>query len=283
MKVVYVDDEQGSHINFSYSVNGRQDISSIMHFFDAQTCVDYAKSNKIDCAFLDINLGTSSGIDLARDLKKIQPKIEVVFITSYDEFAREAYKVGGRGYLSKPYSDDELDEVIIRVTRIVKPTFKSIASPLNAEIFTYAPHIFARTFGNFDLQIDGNTVHFKNAKAKELLALLVNQMGGTVSNAQIFFALWERQEYSQTTSTYVRRTIRSLKNELEREGIDHILISKRNSICIDVNTIDCDYYSLVNGSRHALLTFNGQYMTQYSWGEETLPIIERMVEHLKNS
>ncbi|MFI3227365.1 MAG: response regulator [Clostridia bacterium] len=282
MKLIYVDDEQGSHINFAFSIEDRTDISSVMHFTNAQKCLDYAKSNKIDCAILDINLGMSSGIDLAKTLKEIHPHIEIIFITSYDEFAREAFRVGARGYLSKPYSTDELDEVLSRVSKLIKYTDKPTVQLFNTELSKDTPHIFARTFGNFDLLIDGNTVHFKNAKAKELLAFLINQIGGTVSNAQIFFALWERQEYSSTTSTYVRRTIRSLKDELTSHKIEHILISQRNSICIDANSIECDYYSLLNGDKQFLRTFNDQYMAQYSWAEETTPIITRMSENLQS-
>ncbi|WP_317855321.1 response regulator [Chakrabartyella piscis] len=277
MKIIYVDDERSAHVNFAFHIKERTDISMIAYFKDCKEPLEYVEMHDVDCAFLDIDLPGGNGIEIAKELKRIQPEMEVVFITSHDEFAREAYKVGGRGYLSKPYSNEELDEIITRVGKLVKRPPSAKEKQYDLEV----PHIFAKTFGNFDLLLDGKSVHFKNAKVKELLAFLVDQMGGTASNAQIFFALWEKQEYTKSTSTYVRRTVRSLKEELDGYGIGHILISKRNSICIDVDAIACDYYDLLQGSRFALRHYNGKYMSQYSWGEETIPVIERMAMALE--
>ncbi len=49
----------------------------------------------------------------------------------------------------------------------------------------------ARTFGYFDLFVDERPVMFKSAKAKELLAVLVDRQGGTVTTDQIIGTLWE--------------------------------------------------------------------------------------------
>lgn len=278
MRVIYVDDERSAHINFAYNIKNRNDIFSVAYFYDCDSAIAFAQSNMVDCAFLDIELPGGNGIVLGGMLKKMQPDIELVFVTSYDEFAREAYKVGGRGYLSKPYSAEELDGVITRVRRlIVTPSRKVEPLPQLAE----KSRIYAKTFGNFDLLLDGRPMHFKNARAKELLAFLVNQVGGTVSSAQIFFAMWERQEYTKTTSTYVRRTVRSLKEELEAQGIATLLISQRNSICVDIKQINCDYYDLLQGDMTAMQQYNGQYMSQYSWGEQTIPVIERTVAAMR--
>lgn len=279
MKIIYVDDERSAHVNFEFNIKERTDISDVVYFKDYKEPLEYAGMHRVDCAFLDIDLPGGSGIELAKELKAIQPDMEFVFITSHDEFAREAYKVGGRGYLSKPYDDDELDEAITRVRKLVKTPAPSFVGEKTISI----PHVYARTFGNFDLLLDGRPVHFKNTKAKELLAFLVHQMGGTATNAQIFFALWERQEYTKTTSTYVRRTIRSLKEELAGFGLEHILISKRNSICIDVGMISSDYYDLLQGNQFIMRQYNGRYMSQYAWGEETIPTIDRVVEAMSKN
>ena len=47
---------------------------------------------------------------------------------------------------------------------------------------TQRAHIEARTFGNFDLLVDGKPVPFKQAKCKELLAYLIDRRGSGVSD-----------------------------------------------------------------------------------------------------
>lgn len=277
MRILYVDDERSAHTNFQYAIKERTDISEVKYFFNYDSAISYARENRIDCAFLDITLSGKDGITLAKDLCSLQPNIELAFVTGYDEYAREAYKVGGRAYISKPYTEEEINKVLTLMEKLVHPPQKLEDRP-----YSEITHIFLKTFGTFDLMIDGRPVHFKNAKAKELLAFLAHQMGGTASNAQVFFALWERQEYSRATSTYVRRTVRALKGELEELGIENILISERNSVSLDFKMFHCDAYELLSGNTSAFNRYNGEYMKQYSWGEETIPLLNRIVDNIQS-
>ncbi len=275
MNILFVDDERSAHTNFCYDVRHLATISKVEYCFDYDSAMAYAKENHIDCAFLDVCLPGKNGITLANDLRAIQPHIEFAFVTGYDEYAREAYKAGGRAYLSKPYETEELMRVLDLMKKLVHPTAQPEENGYEGK-----HHVFAKTFGTFDLLLDGVAVHFKNAKAKELLAYLIHQMGGSVSNSQIFFNLWEKQEYTRATSTYVRRTIRALKDELEEMDLGDIVIAQRNNIRIDTRKIMCDAYALLNGNRAAARTYNDQYMSQYYWGEETVALLTRTAETL---
>lgn len=278
MKILYVDDERSAHINFRHAIKDREDISVIQYCFDCEAALDCAKDIKFDCAFLDISMPGKNGIALAKELCNLQPDIELAFVTGYDEFAREAYKVGGRAYLSKPYSNEEINNLLTLMEKLVHPPTQMSDQPYAKKV-----QLFAKTFGAFDFLIDGTPMHFKNSKAKELLAFLVHQMGGTSSSAQIFFALWESQEYTRTTSSYVRRTIRALKDELEAVGLDSLLISNRNCISLDIKQINCDSYEVFRGNAKAVNTYRGEYMSQYSWGESTIPVLERAINTMTHA
>lgn len=277
MKVIYVDDERNAHINFEYDLKDRVEVESLICFLRGGEALAYAQANPIDCAFLDVNLGGGqTGIQLAKELKAIQPNLEVVFLTAYDHYARESYRVGGRGYLTKPYTQEELDDILKRMKRLVaahQNETQSAQSPTE--------RVIVKTFGNFDFLVDGKPVAFKNAKAKELLAFLVHQRGGTVNSVQVFLALWERQEYTATTSTYVRRTARALKDELEGLGLTDIFINKRNCYSVDTTRFTCDYYLLMAGDKVEASHYNGEYMSQYYWGEGTIPLIDRKVQSME--
>ncbi|WP_409967810.1 response regulator [Bengtsoniella intestinalis] len=273
MNAIYVDDERSAHVNFYYDMKDRPEIQTLTCFFKAGEALDHARSHIVDCAFLDVELGGGeNGLDLADQLRKIYPNVEVVFVTAYDHYARDAYRLGGRAYLSKPYDQQELGETVALLMRLTKAHRKEAEQGKE-----FKDRVEIKTFGNFDLLVDGRPVAFKNAKAKELLAFLVQQRGGTVNGPQVLMALWEHLEYSGITSTYVRRTVRALREELERLEVGDIFVYKRNCYSIDPALVHCDYYDLMAGVEKAKSQYNGEYMSQYSWGESIIPLIERKV------
>lgn len=70
-------------------------------------------SNKnYDLLLLDIEMEKLSGIEVAKELKKLAPKTYIVFITSHDEFATVGYEVSAFRYLVKPIKKPKLIEAI---------------------------------------------------------------------------------------------------------------------------------------------------------------------------
>lgn len=270
MNVLYVDDERSAHTIFRHSLGAYAEIMNVSYHFDYDSAIAYAKDHPIDCAFLDISLSNEDGIALARALRKMQPAIEFAFITGYDEFARAAYEVGGRVYLTKPYSQEDLYAALSLMGRLAHPWVMETTC-----LTSRYPHVFAKTFGSFDLLIDGVPLHFKHGKAKELLAYLIHQIGGFVTHAQVFYTLWGHQSYTRDNSTYVRRTIRLLAEELKHFGIEDILVSERNSIRVDTRLFTCDAYALLGENKQAATSFTGSYMSQYSWAQASIALLER--------
>lgn len=266
MKIMYVDDEKAALINYKYDNKERTDIEEQSYFQDPHEALAYVMEHEVEAAFLDITMPEMDGIELGRELKKIRPNIEIIYVTGYDDYALESYRVGGRAYLLKPYTDEDLDNAYALLKRLIG-THKS-EETAKIEV-NETSRIHMRTFRNFDMVVDGMTVAFTNAKAKELLALLVDYRGGSVTNIQIFYKLWEGKEYNNVTSTYVRRTIRALRLQLEECGISDILISSRATQSVDTSKFTCDYYEVLKGSQEYGKAYKGYYMTQYSWSEET--------------
>lgn len=75
-----------------------------------------------DLAFLDIDMGDSSGIDLARSLRRETPGIVIVFLTNFIQYAPEGFEVQAFRYLLKrdmtekliPYFEAASKEVVQR-------------------------------------------------------------------------------------------------------------------------------------------------------------------------
>jgi PAS domain S-box-containing protein len=130
--------------------------------------------------------------------------------------------------------------------------------------------VFARTFGHFDLFVDQIPVSFSSNKEKELMALLIDRNGGTLTTSEAIGYLWENEVASERVSSRYRKLAMSLKNTLTRYGIEYILINNHGTRSVNTSMLKCDYYELISGSEKYREAFHNAYMTDYSWAENTL-------------
>lgn len=127
-----------------------------------------------------------------------------------------------------------------------------------------------RTFGYFDVFVDGRPIAFRNKKSKELFALLVDRRGGFVTSEEAISFLWEDEPASPVIYSRYRKVALRLKNLLEEYEIADVVEAvdgKRRIICERVN---CDLYDYLTGIEKYSQLFKGSYLTNYSWGETTL-------------
>ena len=130
--------------------------------------------------------------------------------------------------------------------------------------------VFIRTFGFFDVFVDGVPFSFKSGKAKELLAILVDRKGGLVSSREAISLLWEDEEYDSVTQARFRKVAMRLNRELESIGIENIVEVIDRKRRINAQFVTCDLFEYLNGNPEYTERFDGNYMLNYSWGEYTL-------------
>ena len=70
----------------------------------------YAKAHRVALAFLDIEMGSVSGLDVCRDLLAINPRTNVVFLTAYPSYAIDAWETGASGFMLKPITAEGVRE-----------------------------------------------------------------------------------------------------------------------------------------------------------------------------
>lgn len=73
---------------------------------------DYEEHKDYDILLLDVEMKEMSGIDLAKQIRKENKRVEIVFITSHFEFAGEGYEVDALHYLIKPVKQEKLFSVL---------------------------------------------------------------------------------------------------------------------------------------------------------------------------
>jgi transcriptional regulator with XRE-family HTH domain len=82
--------------------------ANITGFTKASEVIDYAKKNVVNIAFLDIELGQTSGIELCKELMEINPHTNVIFLTSYPDYAQKAWETAASGFLIKPITREDV-------------------------------------------------------------------------------------------------------------------------------------------------------------------------------
>jgi len=84
--------------------------AAIAGFTRPSEALEYARANPIALAFLDIELGKTSGLDLCRTLLEINPRTSVVYLTAYVEYSFDAWGTGASGFMLKPITAEGVRE-----------------------------------------------------------------------------------------------------------------------------------------------------------------------------
>ena len=128
--------------------------------------------------------------------------------------------------------------------------------------------VFIRTFGYFEVFVDGTPLRFQGSQAKELMALLVDRRGGYLSSPEAITYLWEDEPANRLTLTRLRKVAMHLKRSLEEAGVSDIIEFRGSMRRIIPERVRCDYYDFL--LREGEKSFPGNYMANYSWAESTL-------------
>ena len=237
-------------------------IDEVKGFTKAKEAISFLqKGNKPDLALLDIDMPDINGIALAAKLKSLQPDIAIIFVTGYAEYAVKAFEVHVQGYLLKPINAEKLATEI-------DYALASVQKDMTGKE-TEKPHIFMRTFGNFDMLVDGSPVAFSRAKSKELLAYLVDRQGATITRAEAFAAMFEDEEYTRAKQKQFDVFVRSLKQSLKDAHAEEVFEQQRGVMRVNPDTFTCDLYLFMEGDVDTINSYHGEYMNAYYWAEFT--------------
>jgi len=259
MRAICVDDEPLA-VEYTLGQCARlEEIDDVRGFTDGQAALDWLRDHPADLALLDINMPKLDGITLAARIKQMHPQTAILFLTAYKEYAFDAYAVRPAGYLLKPVPLEKLAAEV---------------RYLCGERHPSAPeHIRIKTFGNFDVYVDGKPIGFKLAKSKEILAYLVDRQGAGVSRAELFAAVWEDRPYDRKQQKQLDVYIRSLRETLQAYGISAILEMEKGILRVRPDTFVCDAYLFYSGDSDTINAYRGEYMSAYPWASMTEGIL----------
>lgn len=121
MKIVICDDDRIYANEIKNSVSAmlyeKKIFADFSIFFDSKDLFEHATF--YDIGFLDIEMKPYSGIEIARQLKNLNPYIIIFIITSYDQYLDDAMDLNVFRYIKKPLDTRRLKNSIDRALTLI--------------------------------------------------------------------------------------------------------------------------------------------------------------------
>lgn len=148
---IIVDDERLARVNLKRLLEPYPGIRIVGEAGSCREAVHLIDQYQPQLIFLDIQLIGESGFDL---LEKIDSKVQVVFVTAYDEYAIRAFEINAVDYLLKPVNPERLKKTVERITT------QEPANMIQDKKFTYDDSVYVKLNSHTSKFIKINSIQF---------------------------------------------------------------------------------------------------------------------------
>lgn len=245
-------------------------------FMSAADALVEMQSLKPDVAFLDIEMSDMSGLELAEKIIDIGIDIEIVFVTAYEKYALEAFRVNAIDYILKPFSSEDIAQAITRLKK-AKPL------PIVSQMPADKGRIYC--FGRLSVYGAGcrEAVKWRTSKTEELFAFMLQNLNSEVAKWKITQVLWPECEEEKQLNTNLYTTVYKVKKTLLLANIkfSFTFINGRYKLELPDVYIDVSEFETITNSeiafsaasiekyKKALGLYKGNYLeeNEYFWSQ----------------
>ncbi len=291
-RIIVVDDEMLALKRFEHIVQKENRVKLVESFSDGLEALEYVKENTIDIAFLDIEMPEINGLELANRMLEVDPYINIMFVTAYDQYALDAFKAHAIGYMLKPLDITAFSEQISQFAKTKEPRKLDSHS---ASATLKSKKLIVRFLGQslcYDESSPNTPISFRTAKANELFALLVHYYKTPLSKFTILDTLFPDADYDKANKLFYV-SCSYLRSAFSKLDYPDMLLRDNDNYRINTDALDCDYIKLLDAenklstlSTEELETLasycNGEYLMgkSYDWAIETKAYVETLTRKL---
>lgn len=239
MKIAIVDD---SSLDRDFLKNGLEIIFEernienleIQEFSSGEELLNYLRENPSDffhIIFMDIYMEDLTGVETAKEIRKTDEQVKIVFITTSNEFASESYEVKAEDYLIKPFNKERLEKTLERLVikkkkedKILKFSENKVVHVDSIVYTTFSGH-YVTIYLKDETSIQVRCTQKNFEKQIEHFPQLISSFKGiTVNLAQVdniesdrfkmkngSFVPISRRKYAEIKKAYTRFLIETLK------------------------------------------------------------------------
>jgi len=258
MRIAVADDEEYLLKHLEITVSEVLPDAEVFAFSSPSLLLETAKHTKFDIVFLDIQMPGFTGLELAKELNNINDKLNIIFATGYDYYKSDAIDLFASGYITKPVTKAKIEEQIKHLRYNIIP----------------AKRVYAQTFGNFTLFIDGKPISFPREKVQMAIAYLIHRRGSLVNKKELSSVLFDDGVYDANRRSYMSKICSEIEKVFESYNLTGLINKNSRDLSINAQLIDCDLYDYLDHKPGAKDKYKGEYMNQYSFGEEIIGLLE---------
>ncbi|WP_336763199.1 response regulator [Paenibacillus sp. USHLN196] len=211
MKVILVDDERLALIGLQKSLE--KEVSGIeitATYTNPTEAMGGIMEHRPDVVFLDIHMPEMDGMDLGKQIQATVPGVEIIFVTSYDQYAVHAFDLQALDYVMKPIQKDRLKQTVSRVREKLSSKREQRSKDTDVPLICCFNQIQFK-LPDKDIQV----AKWRTSKAQELFAYLLHHRNQTIHRSVLLEMLWPELEEEKTvhqlyTAMYhVRQTLKA--------------------------------------------------------------------------
>lgn len=202
-----------------------EDYLSLKGKFDVVLCTDGEQGlkafidNEFDICIFDVMMPKKDGFSLAKDVRKINPSIPIIFATAKGmmEDKTEAYNLGCDDYITKPF---RIEELLLRINALLKRTsHQSQPDEPKATQFNIGNYTFDY---QTQLVIIGENQQKLSTKEAELLRLLCLKMNDVLTREEALLQIWHDDNYfnGRSMDVFLSKLRKYLKDDPKVEIIN---------------------------------------------------------------
>lgn len=240
MKVLIVDDEPIMLLAMKRMLSSIESVELIGSFQKVEEAFTFLCHHDVDLVFLDIQIGSDDGIELARKLRLNGIEVDIVFTTSHADYAIQAYDVYPLDYMVKPISKKRLAQTIKRAaSKRYGSTTVSRRPVVN--------RLKVQALGCFEASsTHQGAVKWISKKSEELFAYLLVNRGGSVAKMKVIESIFPDMPL-KNAEAYLNTAIYQLRKALSIHGFKEIVISGKEKYSLELIHVDVDFIQFEQG------------------------------------
>jgi len=118
LKVIICDDELGMRTVLKKAVEKVDGFKVIGEAQDGEEAIKLVDKLRPDVVFIDIEMPKLSGLECAKKIADIDPKIIIIFATGYNEYMGEAFEIYAFDYIVKPFKVERIYKTLEKIKDI---------------------------------------------------------------------------------------------------------------------------------------------------------------------
>ena len=278
MKVMIVDDERLALRSMERLLQQVGGVHIVGAYQNPQQALDAVRDDGPELVFLDIEMPTMSGIELAERLQNVNQELQIVFVTAFNEYAITAFELQALDYLVKPVRPDRLVKTMERMHKYLKQPEKLEAPRSDATTMI-------RMFDSLQVQYPNEqptSISWRTQKSQELFAYLLFLNGKIVRKDALIEILWPDQDADKaytnlyTTVYQLRRTLKQQQIGVQILSLDEGYYIEKGEVTVDVELWENAVLSTPELSeetaenyQYLLQLYRGHYLdsNNYAWAK----------------